>query len=157
MLQCISPDLFLPLLQLMMGRYKLFKTRTHKPLSHQCSWHPSRLQEALTVQAGSSFKVSFIMQTLTEHWPTSPWVTANFTSWFSQAVQFYNAWAVNTAISCIYFKKKNYGTQKEQGSFSIAHNILNFWNALFTPPNCQTPKIMENFKVSAILIFSQYN
>lgn len=43
------------------------------------------LQGCDTVQAGSSFEVSFMMQTLMRDWPTSPWVTANFTLWFSQA------------------------------------------------------------------------
>lgn len=41
-------------------------------------------EDSDTVQDGSSFEVSFMMQTLTRDWPTSPWVTANFMSWLSQ-------------------------------------------------------------------------
>lgn len=54
-----------------------------------------------TAQAGSSFGVSFMMQPLMRDWPMSPGPLPTSHGGSLRLVQFYNAWAVNTAVSCI--------------------------------------------------------
>lgn len=86
MLQHISPDLIFTSSAVNGGETQaILNQNIQTPLSPVLLTPFKAAGGSDTVQAGSSFEVSFMMQTLTRAWPASPWVTANFTSWFSQA------------------------------------------------------------------------
>lgn len=117
MLQNVSPpSVFFFSLKLC----KLIKTRAHENISHQCCWPTSRWQEAGTTRASPSSDLSFMML-----FPMG-YCQLHFLVLSEQS----STWAGNTAVGCIFIFYPKKIKLKEQGDFSIAHSILNFWNAL---------------------------
>lgn len=152
MLQCIPPDLIFTSSAINDGEARaIWNQNTQSPLSPVLLTPFKVAGGCDTVQAGLSFEVSFMMQPLMRDWPTSPWVTASFTSWFSQA---------GPVLQCLGCKHRNelhlvFKTMELERSkeVSLLHIISWISEMPFPPLNCQTPKIMESFKISAIFTF----